>query len=61
MSYQGSEADRLSGLPRFAKVAGVLAAIGFVYGVATHLPFQSIGDGENGLRLNRRTGTTTEL
>ncbi len=61
MSNQGSEAGRFSDLPRVAKIAGALAAIGLVYGIATHLPFASIGENEIGLRLNQLTGRTTEL
>ena len=61
MSYERSEAGRFPGLPRIAKIAGALAAIGLVYGVATHLPFASIGENEVGLRLNQLTGRTTEL
>lgn len=61
MSIQRSEATRSSGLPRVAKAAGIAAAIGLVYGVATHLPFASVGENEIGLRLNQLTGRTTEL
>ena len=61
MSIQRSEATRSSGLPRVAKAAGIAAAVGLVYGVATHLPFASIGENEIGLRLNQLTGRTTEL
>jgi regulator of protease activity HflC (stomatin/prohibitin superfamily) len=61
VSNQGSEAGRFSDLPRVAKIAGALAAIGLVYGIATHLPFASIGENETGLRLNQLTGRTTEL
>ena len=61
MSYQSSEASRFSDLPKVAKVAGLVAAIALVYGIATHLPIASIGENEIGLRLNRMTGSTTEL
>jgi regulator of protease activity HflC (stomatin/prohibitin superfamily) len=61
VSNQGSEAGRFSDLPRVAKITGALAAIGLVYGIATHLPFASIGENETGLRLNQLTGRTTEL
>jgi len=61
VSYERSEAGRFPGLPRIAKIAGALAAIGLVYGVATHLPFASISENEVGLRLNQLTGRTTEL
>jgi len=61
VSIQRSEATRSSGLPRVAKAAGIAAAIGLVYGVATHLPFASVGENEIGLRLNQLTGRTTEL
>ena len=43
VSYQGSEAGRFSDLPRFAKAAGIVAAVALAYGVATHLPFASVG------------------
>jgi regulator of protease activity HflC (stomatin/prohibitin superfamily) len=61
VSYQSSEAGRFSDLPRVAKIAGAIAAVGLVYGIATHLPFASIGENEIGLRLNQLTGRTTEL
>ena len=61
MSYQSSEAARRSDLPRVAKIAALIAAIGLVYGIATHLPFASVGENEIGLRLNQLTGRTTEL
>jgi len=61
VSYQSSEAARRSDLPRVAKIAALIAAIGLVYGIATHLPFASVGENEIGLRLNQLTGRTTEL
>jgi len=61
VSNQSSEAARLSGLPKVAKIAGLVAAIALVYGAATHLPFASVGENEIGLRLNQLTGRTTEL
>ena len=61
VSYQSSEASRFSDLPKVAKVAGLVAAIALVYGIATRLPIASIGENEIGLRLNRMTGSTTEL
>jgi regulator of protease activity HflC (stomatin/prohibitin superfamily) len=61
VSHQGSEAARFADLPRVAKVAGIVAAIALVYGVATHLPFASVGENEIGIRLNRMTGRISEL
>jgi regulator of protease activity HflC (stomatin/prohibitin superfamily) len=61
VSNRSSEAGRFSDLPRIAKIAGALAAVGLVYGIATHLPFASVGENEIGLRLNQLTGRTTEL
>jgi regulator of protease activity HflC (stomatin/prohibitin superfamily) len=61
VSYQGSQAGRFPDLPRFGKVAGVVAAIALVYGIATHMPVASIGGNEIGLRLNRLTGNTAQL
>jgi regulator of protease activity HflC (stomatin/prohibitin superfamily) len=61
VSHQGSVANRSSNLPNIAKVACIVAAIALVYGVATHLPFASVGENEIGLRLNRITGSTTEF
>lgn len=58
---QRSEAGRFPDLPRAAKIAGALAAVGLVYGIVTHLPVASVGENEIGLRLNRLTGRTTEL
>ena len=61
MSYQGSETARFSQLPRAAKLAGIVAVSALVYGLATHLPFASVGDNEIGIRLNRLTGHVGEL
>jgi len=55
----GSKQAARSPLVARALVVGVLAAIG--YGLYAHPPVESIGRSEVGLRLNRLTGTTTQL
>jgi regulator of protease activity HflC (stomatin/prohibitin superfamily) len=48
-------------MPRFGKIAGIVALGALVYGVAMHPPLQSIGENEVAVRLNRLTGRTSEL
>ncbi len=61
MSSRGSETGRVSGVPRVAKIAGIVVIGALIFGVVRNPPLQSIGENEIGLRLNRLTGTTSEL
>lgn len=61
MSSRGSEAARSSRVPRVAQIAGLVALGALIFAVVRHPPLQSVGENEIGLRLNRLTGSTSEL
>jgi regulator of protease activity HflC (stomatin/prohibitin superfamily) len=48
-------------VPRVAQIAGLVALGALIFAVVRHPPLQSVGENEIGLRLNRLTGSTSEL